>query len=90
MSILVRKEKLPKQQIRDTLFAILVVKEKFKRIRKEYTCTYRRKQRSWYNKSKSTLLTIHTDTVMITSDIEGYKDRVVEIEDIKGVYLDAN
>jgi len=66
------------------------VKEKNNRILKGQTYTDRRKQRDWYDKSKIVSLTMHTDLMIITLAIEGYKVRVVGTGDVKGVYLHTN
>ena len=79
--------KLSKQQLKDALRAISVIKEKRDGTLKGRTCADGRKQKGWYEKSDTTSPTVYTDSVMLTSAIDAFEGRVVGTGDIKGAYL---
>ena len=84
-----RKSKLSKEQMKRSLRAISVIKEKRDGILKGRACADGRKQRDWYPKHETASPTVHADSFMLTTAIEAKEKRDTATADIKGACLHA-
>jgi len=83
------KGDLTKEQVREALIAISVIKEKSDGILKERTIAFGKKQRGLYEKHETFSPTVHTDSFMATTAIEAKEGHYVITGDIKGAFLHA-
>jgi len=83
------KRNLTKEQIRKTLRAISVIKEKRDDTLKGRTCAIGTPQRKYYDKNETASPTVHADSFMLTTAIEAKEKRKVGTGNIAGAFLHA-
>ena len=85
----VHKGDLTKEQVREALIAISVIKEKSDGILKGWTVTFGKKQRGLYEKHETFAPTVHTNLFMAMTAIEAKEGHYVIMGDIKRAFLHA-
>ena len=82
-------KKLARIQKKKALKALLMVTEKRDESLKGRTCADSHKQRQWKNKAESASPTAHTESVLLTTIVDGYEERFVGVSDTKEVCFDT-
>ena len=85
----IHRRNLSSTQIKNTLRAISVIKEKRDGTLKGRTCADGRKQRDWCTKHETSSPTVHTDSFMLVTAIEAKERRDVGTGDVQGACLHA-
>jgi hypothetical protein len=80
---------MTKQEIVGTFRTLIFIKRKRYRQIKARTCTDGRSQRSLYKKWESSSPTVGIESVLITSMLYAYEERIVGVYDIPGAFLHA-
>jgi hypothetical protein len=86
----VRASDLSREQKRNALRAINLIKEKRNGDLKGRTCADGRKQRNWYTKERTTSPTISNDSLMAILTLSAAERRKIAMWDVEGAYLLAD
>ena len=86
----IRASDLSKDQKRNSLRAINLLKEKRDGSLKGRTCADGRKQRDWYTKEQTTSPTISNDSLMAILTLSAAERRKIAMRDVEGAYLLAD
>ena len=81
---------MSKQQKRDALYALNLIKEKRNGEIKGRTVADGRKQRKWYTKDEVTSPTISNDSLMALLTVSSAEKRKIISWDVEGAYLLAD
>jgi hypothetical protein len=85
----VYRSSMTSQEIVGTLNSLTFIKIKRCGRIKARTCADRRPQKSLYQKWESSSLTVRTESVLLTSIIDAYKERTVGVYNLPGAFLHA-